>query len=133
MPCKQTVKVTYDKKGNVVKMELNCQGTCDDDGTKCKKVEVPIGLTGSTRAFCACKEGKGDEPWDCHIVLYTYKDDKGRVTYQFTCENRNPCPNKDVKLVCGPKPLDFPTEPDKIETLEFECGCVEESEVWHPK
>jgi len=134
MPCKQQVKVTYDKKKHPLTYELLCSGQCDDDKKDCKRKEVPSGKPNETKQFCACNEGKGDEPLDCHIVLYTVKTKRSEEHY-FTCEidKTKKCP-AGQKCVAVPVERDpFPDDATATLAYYFECRCVDEDKTWPEK
>ena len=139
MPCSQQVKVTYDKDKRPIKYELLCSGQCDDDKKDCKRKEEEkiVDKKHVTREFCACNEGKADEPLTCHIVLYTVRKKKGEkvIEQYFKCEvdDKNKCPDgqKCAPWVVGTKRFD--DDPEKTEANFFECQCVPEDKVWREK
>jgi len=137
MPCDARVKVTYDKDGKVTNMELLCGDVKCDDGTACKPNPATNDKKGSdNRQYCACKDGKGDEPTECHIVLYTVRNKAGKVTDRYyKCEPEDK-PDKKVcpaNQVCAPLPVAnnfFEDDPEKLEWVEIKCQCQSKDDVY---
>src|SRR5438128_425337 len=136
MPCTQQVVVTYDKKKKPLSYRLECSGKCAD-GTECKPKSETDDDTHTTREYCACKGGNGDESKPCHIVLYTVKNKAGRTIEQyFKCESdpAEKCPDgkKCFPKIVGHTPFD--DDPTKYKERFFECGCwPEDDDVWREK
>jgi len=135
MPCVQKVKVTYtkDTENKPETWELVCEGKCRD-GSDCKKRTIISNrATRETREFCACS---GAEPEDCHIVLYTHTDEKGKVTGYFKCEfdkDKGCAPPEEVVCVPVPVPEYYADAPTLIKSALFECQCTSKDYDWPKK
>lgn len=83
--CHGVVRIFYNADGTVRRMRLVCQGDCPDR-RRCQ-ADRSGNHHGGQRQWCDC-DRDGQEPTECHVVLYTPGAGEGGGPPQVLCAGR---------------------------------------------